>query len=573
VNHSAVEGTGRRPPNVVLLITDQERQPRHWPDDPGWLEALMPNDATLRRTGLTFTNAFCNTAMCSPSRATLLTGRFPAEHGVELTLTGAKLRPDPRNSLAVLATMGDLLRRRQAPAGRVIRQFLRTALRLGPSSGGEPVLPPAMPNLATLLRSGGYEVAYKGKWHLSHPSGDGELFAGWRAEDAAAMARDYGFADWEPPDAGENAEAAHFGGGNAGHGEGWDEVYIRQVERWLGAAKLTEPFCLVVSLVNPHDVLGYPGSFERGGYSAAEFRDLEVSLPDTVDEDLRAKPAVQAMARMGMDAYLGPLRGEREHLDYVRFYAHLHRVVDAKIGRLLAALGDPEDPQSLRSRTVVVRCSDHGEMGLAHGGLRQKMFNAYEETINVPLVISNPVLFPRPAKTGSLASLVDLLPTLLTLCGVDSEGDRIGLRGRDLAPVLARHAEPQRERLRRSPVDLSPVVDLPAPAESVREDVHFTYDDHQAGTATQEAPGQPNRIRAIRTATMKYAVYYDPAGRTSPEYELYDLERDPAESRNLLDARSGEPINSRPASAPDELTERLSEAMKESATQPEGTSL
>jgi choline-sulfatase len=573
VSHPAIEATDRRPPNVVLLITDQERQPRHWPDDPGWLEALMPNDAALRRNGLTFRNGFCNTAMCSPSRATLLTGRFPAEHGVELTLTGAKLRPDPRNSLAVLATMGDLLRRRQAPAGRVVRQFLRTALRLGPSSGEEPVLPPAMPNLATLLRSSGYDVAYKGKWHLSHPAGDGDLLAGWRAEDAATIAGDYGFADWDPPDAGENAEAEHFGGGNAGGGAGWDEVYIRQVERWLGTETLTEPFCLVVSLVNPHDVLGYPRSFENGGYTAAEFRDLDVSLPQTVDEDLRSKPAVHAMTRIGMDAYLGPLRGERQRLDYVRFYAHLHRLVDAKIGRLLSALGDPEDPGSLRSRTVVVRCSDHGEMGLAHGGLRQKMFNAYEETINVPLVISNPLLFPRPAETHSLASLVDVLPTLLTLCGIDGAGGGTTLRGRDLSPLLAGHAEPQRERLRRSPVDLSPVLDLPAPAESVREDVHFTYDDHQAGTATQEAPGQPNRIRAIRTATMKYAVYYDPAGRTSPEYELYDLERDPNESRNLLDARSGEPTEPRLASARNELSERLREAMTESATQPEGTSL
>ncbi len=67
--------------------------------------------------------------------------------------------------------------------------------------------------------------------------------------------------------------------------------------------------------------------------------------------------------------------------------------MDAKIGRLLDALGGADDPDSLRSRTVVVRCADHGEMGLSHGGLRQKTFNVYEETINVPLVVSNPVLF------------------------------------------------------------------------------------------------------------------------------------------------------------------------------------
>ena len=62
-------------------------------------------------------------------------------------------------------------------------------------------------------------------------------------------------------------------------------------------------------------------------------------------------------------------------------------------------------PGSLRSRTVIVRCADHGEMGLSHGGLRQKAFNAYEETIRVPLIVSNPVLFPEARETDALASL------------------------------------------------------------------------------------------------------------------------------------------------------------------------
>src|SRR4029077_6801635 len=133
--------------------------------------------------------------------------------------------------------------------------------------------------------------------------------------------------------------------------------------------------------------------------SAGEFRDLGVELPPTVDEDLAGKPAVQSLMQMGMTAYMGPLRNRRDQLDYVNFYAYLHRVVDEKIGRVLSALGDTDDPGSLRSRTVVVRCADHGEMGLSHGGLRQKAFNTYEETINVPLVVSNPMLFPRSAET------------------------------------------------------------------------------------------------------------------------------------------------------------------------------
>ena len=347
----------RNPPNLLLLITDQQRQPRHWPDEPGWIDALMPNSAELARTGLTFRNGFCNASMCSPSRATLFTGRYPAEHGVELTLTAADLRPDPRNVPAVVGEMAGVMRRREAPVQRVLTQFGKSALRIDSSTGHETELPATVPNLPRLLRERGYEVAYKGKWHLTHPlGGEGSSLGGWSERDSERIARDYGFADWEAPDAGENARAENFGGGIAGEGEGWDEVYTRQIESWLGRAELPEPFCLVASLVNPHDVLGYPASHVIGGYSNDEFRDLGVLLPPSVDENLNGKPSVHALMRMGMTAYLGPLRTRRSQLDYVNFYAYLHRVIDDKIGRILTALGSPGDPGSLRSRTVVVRC-------------------------------------------------------------------------------------------------------------------------------------------------------------------------------------------------------------------------
>ena len=555
-----------KPPNLLLLITDQQRRAQHWPDEPGWLKSLMPNQAELSRTGLTFNQGFCNTAMCSPSRATLMTGVYPAEHGVKLTLTAADLRPDPRNAPAVAATMRRILRGREAPPRRVLTQFARGALGLGSSTGGETELPTDVPALGELMAARGYHVAYKGKWHLTHPSGgEGSMLGGWTDRDAERLDREYGFKEWEAPDAGENAKAEHFGGGNAGEGEGWDEVYTRQVESWLARESLPEPFCLIVSLVNPHDVLGYPASYRAGGYSDKEYRGLGVQLPPTVDENLRGKPGVHSLMRMGMTAYMGPLRTRRQQLDYVNFYAHLHRLVDQKIGRIMEALGDPGDPDSLRSSTVVVRCADHGEMGLSHGGLRQKAFNAYEETINVPMVVSNPVLFSEPAETDALASLVDLLPTMLSLAAPGQEPQQ-GLRGNDLTPIIAAAANPENERVNRSPVDLSPVLDHAAPAKSVQGSVHFTFDDHQAGTAMTEAPGQPNRVRAIRTASAKYAVYLDPAGSVSPEYEMYDLERDPEERTNLLDVRTGEAPTAWGRTIAAELRERLDQSMRVAGT-------
>ena len=125
------------------------------------------------------------------------------------------------------------------------------------------------------------------------------------------------------------------------------------------------------------------------------------------------------------------------------------------------------------------------------------MFNAYEESIRVPFVVSSPALFREPRESDALVSLVDVVPTMLGLAG--EPGDPTRFDGHDLGPVLRGESD------------------------AVRDAVLFTYDDHQAGTAFQDAPGQPNRIRCVRDARWKYAVYLDPSGKVAPEYELYDL--------------------------------------------------
>ena len=204
-------------------------------------------------------------------------------------------------------------------------------------------------------------------------------------------------------------------------------------------------------------------------------------------------------------------------------------------------------------------------MGLSHGGLRQKAFNAYEETINIPLVVSNPVLFPKPADSNALVSLVDLLPTIATMAGTGVDGQA---KGRDLSPIIAGRATPENERLQRVGVDLGPLTANSVRGESVQDEIHFTYDDHQAATALQDVPGQPNRIRAVRTADAKFALYFDPDGKKPPEYEMYDLERDPDESQNLVDRSTGEVLSSGDAPLRSELGQRLDRLMAINGTAP-----
>lgn len=451
--------------NVILFLTDQERAIQHFPD--GWEADNLPGMTRLKAHGLAFERAFCNSCMCSPSRATLFTGLFPAQHGVTDTLT------------------------------------FGTAF-----SAGERVLPPDLPNMATLFAAAGYAVAYKGKWHLSKPLNDPDNPAAWEPDDIAA----YGFDRWDPPDAGENRDISQFGGGNADNdhrimasagdaADGMEGVlpYLREIARGQ------QPFFLVVSLVNPHDVLAYPRIWQDGGYETDAWLAGDIELPGSVDDDLATKPEAQRTFLRRVNAGLGPLPDDAARRNYVNFYGNLMKEADAYLMELLDTLQELD----LLDDTLIIRTSDHGEMGMAHGGLRQKSFNAYEETLRVPLVFSNPRLFPEPRQSDALVSHVDLLPTLASLFD---------------APDSAR-AEWQG-------VDYASLIRDPS-ASPVQDHIVFTYDDLRCAQNVVQLVGPPNRIVSIREERFKLARYYDGEGVEPDQWEMYDLREDPEERVNL----------------------------------------
>jgi choline-sulfatase len=446
--------------NLVLIVTDQERAPMHWPE--GSVERRMPSRRRMMRHGVSFSRATCSTAMCSPSRATFFTGVMPAQHRVIDTLTDD-----------------------------------------GPVSATETVLSPQLPNLASMLRAGGYDVHYRGKWHLSKGS-DGGLDDVTAQEIAA-----YGFEGWVPPDAGGDTRPENFGGGRADH----DAGYIAQAVEFLRGRAMSEraaPFCLVVSLVNPHDVLAFPRAWEQD-YRSEDFEG-EVELPPSVDEDLTAnlKPGAHAMLKPAIDMAVGPLAAPEQRRQYVNFYANLVERIDRQIAPIIDCFYEPDGtPTSLGEQTVIVRFSDHGELGMSHGGLRQKAFNVYEEALRVPLIFSSPRLFPEGRTCPHPASLVDLMPTFAGLLALEPPP---GLRGTDLSPLLR---DPQ--------------------AAPVQDEVLFTFDDLHAATGRVRdvVPGAAGRIRCIREARFKYARYFQSEGSHPSEYEMYDLDEDPYELENL----------------------------------------
>jgi choline-sulfatase len=445
--------------NVIIFLTDQERAIQHFP--PNWLRKNLPGMRRLRRNGISFERAFTNACMCSPARSTLMSGYFPAQHGVKYTLE------------------------EDMPADQYPQVELPT--------------PPTLPNLATVMKASGYTTVYKGKWHCSKASTTAEL-------------DQYLFSRWNPPDAGGDQSIPQEGGGfvdndgrymeSLGNPTAGEEGVLQYLET---AATKQQPFFLVISLVNPHDVLFYPGTtFVQGGYDQT-WTQGDIGIPATNGEDLSTKPSVQEQF-LRIFNLTGKPRNAKQKRAYMNFYGNLMRSSDNYLNTVL----DKLENLGLTDDTLVVRTADHGEMGLAHGGLRQKNFNFYEESIRVPLVYSNPKLFPKPLTTDALVSHVDFLPTLASLVG---------------APAVA--------KARWEGVDYSSLVLNPNRAKPAQDYIVFTYDDYQSGQSTGPYPKPPNHVVSVRETRWKLAKYYDVEHQKPPQWEMYDLKTDPLEKKNL----------------------------------------
>lgn len=460
--------------NLLLILTDQERAIQWFP--PAWAETHLPSYTALRNSGVHFDRCCTNAAMCSPARNTIFTGLFPAQHQSFDTLTEGFQQ-----------------------------------------SEAEHQLDPTLPNLATCLKAAGYEVVYKGKWHLSKGV---DACDDTHIDDDIAR---YGFDLWNPPDAGQDVKIENYGGGTANHDHRTIDDAIAYLEEKAANPGET-PFCLVVSLVNPHDVLGYPGNQGAGGYTPADLLG-DLDLPPTVAENLldNFKPTCQQAILLRL-AGLGPLPTDQTKQNYLNFYGNLIKLVDGEIGRLLDVFDASPGGDALRDNTWIVRTSDHGEMGMCHGGLRQKAFNCYEESIRVPLIWSNPVDFPVGRVSSELVSHVDFLPTVCSMLSIPGwEG--YGFGGVDYSSLILDEA-----------------------ADPVQDYLLFTFDDIWAG---QDAAGNPqgvvpppNRIQMIRTKTHKYARYFDSEGIQTDQGEFYDLRPFPLGGTDV-DPVSGEAVELR----------------------------
>lgn len=397
----AATKTAKRP-NIVFIMVDEMRFPRVFPagvNTPAqFLRRFMPNLFYLWQHGVRFESYYSSGNACSPARATIATGLYPHQQWL----------------LATRTTSG-------------------------------PSLQDAFPTYGKLLRQFGYETPYFGKWHLSNPPAHGTV----------GYLENYGFQGMTNPDpVGTNGQGAE------------DDVSViaSSAAKWLQTrSRQAAPFCITVSFVNPHDKqffwagsegTHYENLFE--GASLKPFNPNYASVPSETNPpplgypaippnwesyaDLPAhgKPNTQQVIRSFQEAVWG---GVPDDPNVTKFSVHaspsaprtygvgiapysywqrgldmytlVQQMVDRAIGDVIAAI-----PKSELANTVIVFASDHGEYAGAHGLLSGKIGTAYEEAINIPLIVTDlthrftkDVQKPRT----QLASSVDLLPMLVTL--------------------------------------------------------------------------------------------------------------------------------------------------------------
>lgn len=320
-----------------------------------------PNLNRLAARGVRFDRTYCAAPVCGPSRACLVTGRAAHENGVRWN--------------------------------------------------GQP-LNAGTPTFGQVIRKLGYDTAWAGKWHLplSYPPQEVEI-PGF--ENLAV-----------PPEHPLLKREIGYGWPGFALGANTDGLFVDEAIRFLDRPR-RNPFCLVVSLHNPHDICWWIRKPKRLP-GPAELPPLPANFGADPDEP----EFLQQCRQRGH--YGEELRYTEKWTDedwrlYLHAYYRMTEHVDAEVGRLLTAL----EKRGLNDNTVVIFTSDHGEGMAAHRWVVKLAF--HEEVVRVPLIVAGPGV--RGAGRVDSTSLVSGLDIFPTLCEAAGAGTSTG-GGRSLWPLL-----------------------------------------------------------------------------------------------------------------------------------------
>ncbi len=347
-----------------------------------------------------------------------------------------------------------------------------------------------------LLQGAGYQTALVGKWHLGH----------------GGVHDPTGFDYWNVlPGQGRYHDPEFIGPGGRRVYPGYVTDIITDLAlAWLRGRDAARPFCLLVHHKAPHR------PWEPDDKHARLYEDADIPEPATFDDDYRDRAQAAAEARMRVDRDLTPTdlkqpvppglapRAEKgwKYQRYIKDYLRCVAAVDDNVGRLLDFL----DEEGLADDTIVVYTSDQGFFLGDHGWYDKRFM--YEESLRMPLLVRYPREIAPGAVNGDIVTNVDFAPTFLDYAGVPAPA---AFQGASLRPLLRG----------RTPADWPTAM-------------YYRYWMHLAHHHVYAHYG-------VRTRRHKLIYYYaDALGQPGalddprePEWELFDLERDPAELRNV----------------------------------------
>lgn len=369
-----------KPKNIIFILADDHRY-----DFMGFMNKVpglqTPNMDRIAREGSHIQNAFVSTALCSPSRASILTGQYAHTH-----------------------TIVD----NQAP------------------------LPKGLKFFPQYLQKAGYSTAFLGKWHMGN------------TDDAPQPGFNYwlsfkGQGVYYNPTFNINGkQVAHKDSSYI------SDLLTDYAEQWLNSLDKNKPFCLYLSHKGVHaefqpakrhkgtfkDALVYPESMYLTKTDSSKiFGAMPTHNPNQPPMNPNMKDMPQWVKNQryswhGVD-YL--YHGQIQFNDFYRQYAETLRGVDDSIGRVLKWLEDNGQAEN----TLVIYMGDNGFSFGEHGLIDKR--HAYEESMRVPLIMRCPSIIKANSKVSEVIQNIDIAPTILNYAGVPTPAQ---MQGKSFLPIL-----------------------------------------------------------------------------------------------------------------------------------------
>ncbi|HEY0308066.1 MAG TPA: sulfatase-like hydrolase/transferase [Acidobacteriaceae bacterium] len=382
-------------PNILWICADQQRADTI--SGLGNPHIRTPNLDALLAQSVTFTNAFCQTPICAPSRGSFLTGRYPRE--TNLKSNAEYIRPTERLIPRILTDQG-------YDCGLV----------------GKLHLSPCDHHFVEKRIDDGYRV-----FEWSHDISDN-----WPGQNQWRNWLQANGVKWPVPPK-QNRKLGVWG-------VPIDPKFTQtawcsgEAISFIKSHKKEQPWMMSVNIYQPHAPYFPTEEFLK------RYDPDKMPSPTYVEGELENKPVFQKTDNLG--AYGGHGKSFAEESDHdhrltkAAYYAMIEQV-DVEVGRMMKTLEELD----MVDDTIVIYMSDHGDM-LGDHGIYEKGPYFYDCLTRVPLIIRWPGKYKAGLKVDALVELIDIAPTLMDATGLTTPA---GMQGRSLTPLLTGSSAEHRE--------------------------------------------------------------------------------------------------------------------------------